>query len=182
MKTKIGIEEIFRRAQKAFNAWSDLPTALRYMARYEPYDPYWIEEPFGPDDIDNHARLAERTPVIVATGEIEVGRWRFKELLEKDAAEQVAAIEARCQDRGLGYTPLLRVGDPASERTQIGPRESHPQMHVLELLAVREAAVVFEDVVLQPKALQLREEAQEIEALQLRGRDLKFLQPDERFA
>jgi L-alanine-DL-glutamate epimerase-like enolase superfamily enzyme len=70
----------------ANNAWSDLPTALRYMAVYEKYDPYWIEEPFGPDDIDNHARLAERTPVPVATGEIEVTRWRFKELLEKEGA------------------------------------------------------------------------------------------------
>ena len=71
----------------ANNAWSDLPTALRYMERYEPYDPYWIEEPFSPDDIDNHARLAERTRVPVATGEIEAGRWRFKELLEKEAAQ-----------------------------------------------------------------------------------------------
>jgi L-alanine-DL-glutamate epimerase-like enolase superfamily enzyme len=70
----------------ANNAWADLPTALEYMKRYEPYDPYWIEEPFSPDDIDNHARLAERTPVMVATGEIEAGRWRFKELLEKGAA------------------------------------------------------------------------------------------------
>jgi L-alanine-DL-glutamate epimerase-like enolase superfamily enzyme len=71
----------------ANNAWADLPTALRYMERYEPYDPYWIEEPFSPDDIDNHARLAERTRVPVATGEIEAGRWRFKELLEKEAAQ-----------------------------------------------------------------------------------------------
>jgi L-alanine-DL-glutamate epimerase-like enolase superfamily enzyme len=70
----------------ANNAWSDLPTALRFMRVYEEYDPYWIEEPFGPDDIDNHARLARATPVIVATGEIEVGRWRFKELLDKEAA------------------------------------------------------------------------------------------------
>src|SRR5262249_28415332 len=70
----------------ANNAWSDLPTALRFMRVYEEYDPYWIEEPFSPDDIDNHARLARSTPVIVATGEIEVGRWRFKELLEKEAA------------------------------------------------------------------------------------------------
>lgn len=80
----------------ANNAWSDLPTALRYMARYEPYDPYWIEEPFSPDDIDNHARLAERTPVIVATGEIEAGRWRFKELLEKDAAQILQTDAAVC--------------------------------------------------------------------------------------
>jgi len=70
----------------ANNAWSDLPTALRFMRVYEEYDPYWIEEPFSPDDIDNHARLARSTSVTVATGEIEVGRWRFKELLEKEAA------------------------------------------------------------------------------------------------
>lgn len=71
----------------ANNAWSDLPTALRFMKRYEPYDPYWIEEPFGPDDIENHARLAERTRVIVATGEIEAGRWRFADLLRRRAAQ-----------------------------------------------------------------------------------------------
>jgi L-alanine-DL-glutamate epimerase-like enolase superfamily enzyme len=70
----------------ANNAWRDLPTALRYMERYEPYDPYWIEEPFSPDDIENHARLAAATRVIVATGEIEAGRWRFKEILDKQAA------------------------------------------------------------------------------------------------
>jgi L-alanine-DL-glutamate epimerase-like enolase superfamily enzyme len=71
----------------ANNAWSDLPTALEYMKRYEPYDPYWIEEPFSPDDIENHARLAERTKVIVATGEIEAGRWRFLDLLRQRAAQ-----------------------------------------------------------------------------------------------
>jgi L-alanine-DL-glutamate epimerase-like enolase superfamily enzyme len=70
----------------ANNAWSDLPTALRFMRVYEDYDPYWIEEPFGPDDIENHARLAAATPVPVATGEIEVGRWRFKELLDREGA------------------------------------------------------------------------------------------------
>jgi L-alanine-DL-glutamate epimerase-like enolase superfamily enzyme len=70
----------------ANNAWSDLPTALRYMRVYEEFYPYWIEEPFSPDDIDNHARLAKLTPVPVATGEIEGGRWRFKELLDKNAA------------------------------------------------------------------------------------------------
>lgn len=80
----------------ANNAWSDMPTALRYMARYEPYDPYWIEEPFGPDDIDNHARLARATRVPVATGEIEVGRWRFKELLDKGGAAILQADAAVC--------------------------------------------------------------------------------------
>ena len=70
----------------ANNAWSDVPTALRYIERYADYDPYWIEEPFSPDQIDAHADLAGRIRIPVATGEIEAGRWRFKELLDKKAA------------------------------------------------------------------------------------------------
>ncbi|MGH3665292.1 MAG: mandelate racemase/muconate lactonizing enzyme family protein [Egibacteraceae bacterium] len=80
----------------ANNAWRDLPSALRAMTRWEPYDPYWIEEPFSPDDIDNHARLAARTPVIVATGEIEAGRWRHKALLDADAAAILQTDAAVC--------------------------------------------------------------------------------------
>jgi L-alanine-DL-glutamate epimerase-like enolase superfamily enzyme len=66
------------------------------MKRYEPYDPYWIEEPFSPDDIENHAQLAGRTRVAVATGEIEAGRWRFQELLEKRAAMILQTDAAVC--------------------------------------------------------------------------------------
>ena len=65
--------------------------AQRAARLFEPYGPYWIEEPFGPDDIDNHARLAAATPVTVATGEIEYGRWRFKELL--DATDRLDAAQ-----------------------------------------------------------------------------------------
>jgi L-alanine-DL-glutamate epimerase-like enolase superfamily enzyme len=70
----------------ANNAWSDLPTALRFARMYEKYDPYFLEEPFSPDDIESHARLAASIGMPVATGEIEAGRWRFKELLESGAA------------------------------------------------------------------------------------------------
>ena len=94
----------------ANNAWQDLPTALRYMERYEPYDPYWIEEPFGPDDIANHARLAERTNIPVATGEIEAGRWRFKELLDKEAATILQTDAAVCG----GITEFRRIAATAA--------------------------------------------------------------------
>jgi L-alanine-DL-glutamate epimerase-like enolase superfamily enzyme len=70
----------------ANNAWSDFPTALQFVRVYEKYNPYFIEEPFGPDDIQNHARLAAATGVPVATGEIEVGRWRFKEWMDRAGA------------------------------------------------------------------------------------------------
>ncbi len=73
----------------ANNAWPDLPSALPFIRRYEKHDCYFIEEPFSPDDIDSHARLVQATPMLVATGEIEAGRWRFRELLDKRAAQIV---------------------------------------------------------------------------------------------
>jgi L-alanine-DL-glutamate epimerase-like enolase superfamily enzyme len=78
------------------NAWADLPTALLYCKRFEKYDAYWIEEPFSPDDIENHSKLASSIGITVATGEIEAGRWRFKEILEKRAAEILQADAAVC--------------------------------------------------------------------------------------
>jgi len=80
----------------ANNAWSDLPTALRLVRMYEKYDPYFVEEPFSPDDIQNHARLAAATSVPIATGEIEVGRWRFMELLEKGGAMMLQTDACVC--------------------------------------------------------------------------------------
>ncbi len=94
----------------ANNAWRDLPTALEFVRRYEPYDPYWIEEPFSVDDIDNHARLVENTAVTVATGEIEAGRWRFQQLLEQDAAGILQPDAAVCG----GITEFRRIAAMAA--------------------------------------------------------------------
>ena len=80
----------------ANNAWADLPTALACCERYEKYRPCWIEEPFSPDDIENHARLSSCIRTSVATGEIEAGRWRFREILEKRAARILQHDAAVC--------------------------------------------------------------------------------------
>jgi len=69
----------------ANNAWSDVIEALQTVRRLEKYAPFFVEEPFSPDDIDSHAALARATSIPVATGEIEAGRWRHKELLDKKA-------------------------------------------------------------------------------------------------
>jgi L-alanine-DL-glutamate epimerase-like enolase superfamily enzyme len=80
-----------------------LPCAI--CERFAPYDPYWIEEPFSPDQIDNHAKLAAAISIPVATGEIEAGRWRFKELLDKQAASILQADAAVCG----GITEFRRI-------------------------------------------------------------------------
>jgi L-alanine-DL-glutamate epimerase-like enolase superfamily enzyme len=116
----------------ANNAWADLPTALRFMKRLEKYDPYWIEEPFSPDDIENHARLAKRTPVLVTTGEIEAGRWRHKELLDKHAAAVLQTDAAVCG----GITEFRRIAATASSYgVTIAPHWFH-DLHVHLVAAI----------------------------------------------
>lgn len=34
-------------------------------------------------------------------------------MLEKDAAAEIAVVEAHCKQHGLVYSPMLRLGDPA---------------------------------------------------------------------
>jgi L-alanine-DL-glutamate epimerase-like enolase superfamily enzyme len=92
------------------NAWADLPTALLYCRRFEKYEPYWIEEPFSPDDIENHSKLASAIRTQIATGEIEAGRWRFKELLEKRAAEILQPDAAVCG----GISEWRRIAETAA--------------------------------------------------------------------
>lgn len=93
----------------ANNAWRDLPSALRALDAWADYDPYWIEEPFSPDDIANHARLSSATPITVATGEIEAGRWRHLEILERSAAAILQTDAAVCG----GITEFLRIAHTA---------------------------------------------------------------------
>lgn len=110
----------------ANNAWSDLPTALDYMKRFEKYDPYWIEEPFSPDDIDNHRRLAQATRVTVATGEIEAGRWRFKDLIERGGITLLQTDATVCG----GITEWRRIAaTAASHGITVSPHAWH-DVHV----------------------------------------------------
>lgn len=110
----------------ANNAWADLPTALTYMKRLERHDPYWIEEPFSPDDIENHGRLARATRVTVATGEIEAGRWRFKELMERGGVTLLQTDATVCG----GITEWRRIAaTAASHGVSVSPHAWH-DVHV----------------------------------------------------
>jgi len=92
------------------NAWEDITQAMRYVRRFEPYDPYFIEEPFGPDDVDNHARLARLTRIPIATGEIGYGRWYHKELLDRQAASILQSDALVCG----GITEWRRIAATAA--------------------------------------------------------------------
>jgi L-fuconate dehydratase len=64
----------------------DVGTAIDWMARLAPFDPYWIEEPTSPDDILGHAAIARAVaPIRVATGEHVHNRIMFKQFLVAQA-------------------------------------------------------------------------------------------------
>jgi len=110
----------------ANNAWKDLPTALEYVRCFEPFNPFWIEEPFSPDDMDNHARLAAATPITVATGEVEAGRWRFKDLIARKAATLLQTDATVCG----GITEWRRISaTAASHGITVEPHAWH-DVHV----------------------------------------------------
>ncbi|PLC53369.1 racemase [Pollutimonas nitritireducens] len=92
------------------NAWADTTEAMQYVRRFEQYDPYFFEEPFLPDDIDNHARLAKLTRVPIATAEIGYGRWYHKELMDKGAASILQTDAAVCG----GITEWRRIAQTAA--------------------------------------------------------------------
>jgi L-alanine-DL-glutamate epimerase-like enolase superfamily enzyme len=122
----------------ANNAWSDLPQAMEYMRRFEPHDPYWIEEPFSPDEIGLHARLAERTPVTVATGEIAYGRWYHEELLARGGCEILQTDAAVCG----GISEWRRIAAMAAGRSvTVSPHWFH-DLHAPLVAATENARFV----------------------------------------
>src|SRR5262245_14684515 len=64
----------------------DVGTAIAWMDRLRPFDPYWIEEPTSPDDVLGHAAIARGVaPIRVATGEHVQNRILFKQFLAAGA-------------------------------------------------------------------------------------------------
>jgi L-alanine-DL-glutamate epimerase-like enolase superfamily enzyme len=68
------------------NGWQTLEQAMRAIEALQSFDIWWIEEPFMPDDVPNHAALAARSPIPIATGELEATRWGFAQLVDQRAA------------------------------------------------------------------------------------------------
>nr|WP_315595371.1 mandelate racemase/muconate lactonizing enzyme family protein [uncultured Cupriavidus sp.] len=92
------------------NGWTDTVQAMQYLRRIEQYDPYFIEEPFSPDDIESHARLAKLTRIPVATAEIGYGRWYHKQLLDMGGAAILQTDAAVCG----GITEWKRIAAMAA--------------------------------------------------------------------
>ena len=60
--------------------------AIQYARAYEPYHPFFIEEPVQAENPAAMAQVTQSTSIPVATGERLFTRWGFREILETGAA------------------------------------------------------------------------------------------------
>jgi L-alanine-DL-glutamate epimerase-like enolase superfamily enzyme len=143
------------------NGWHTLEQALHAIKALEHYDIWWIEEPFPPDDIANHSRLAARSPIPIATGEIEATRWGFAELVDHRAA-QILQPDA-CVAGGI--SEWRRIADLAAEHDLPVIPHWHANLHaqlaaatsncpMVEYFALREGIYNFEQLVCNPLDIQ----------------------------
>lgn len=87
------------------NAVDDPHLALAAARRFEPYGPFWFEEPVTSDDLDTLAGIRARVGMRVVSGERHGGKHRFRELLEKRAADVLSPDIAGCG----GILELLEI-------------------------------------------------------------------------
>ena len=72
-------------------AWRTADEVLEIIEPWAEYDVFFLETPLWPDDLDEYARLAERSPIPIAAGEWLATRFEFLDLMDRGGV-QVAHI------------------------------------------------------------------------------------------
>ena len=89
--------------------WSDPDDAIARVRRMEESRPYWIEEPFWPDEYDHYRALAEAVGTPIAAGEEETTVWDFERLIERGG---VAVVQPDVTRAG-GLRECVRIAELA---------------------------------------------------------------------
>jgi len=96
----------------------DASTAIERAKKLEEYNPFFLEDPLSPDDIDGYAKLTRATVLRIAAGEAETTRFAYRDLMEKgnvdviqpDVTRVGGILEAQkiawmAYDRGVMFVP-----------------------------------------------------------------------------
>jgi L-alanine-DL-glutamate epimerase-like enolase superfamily enzyme len=105
-------------------AWN-VAEAARRLRAFEPFDPFWVEEPLPPHDVEGHAALQRATAIPLAAGETLFAPWEFLPYLTAGAIRIPQPDVVR-----LGITGWLQVA--ALARDFGLPLAPHfiPEIHV----------------------------------------------------
>ncbi|MGH7910624.1 MAG: mandelate racemase/muconate lactonizing enzyme family protein [Candidatus Dormibacteraceae bacterium] len=89
--------------------WPSAREAIERTRRLERYRPFWIEEPFMPDDYAKYRKLSSSVDIPIAAGEEETTLSDFERLLEEGDVEVLQPDVTRAG----GLAESLRVADLA---------------------------------------------------------------------
>ena len=121
-----------------FHAFAERGEALAFLRRAKPYRPYWIEDPFSPDDLDSFARLARQSGQRLATGEFQSSPVVFDHIGRIGA---VSIVQAEAPRRG-GVTGWLRLAGLADRYGMVMSPCWFHQLHVHLVPSVRHGLFV----------------------------------------
>ncbi len=65
----------------------ELSRAIRVARAIEPYQPFWLEEPIRPENVDAMAKLASHVSVPLASGECNYTKFEFQRILQAQALD-----------------------------------------------------------------------------------------------
>ena len=99
----------------AYCNFADIETATKHIQKYTEVSPYWIEDPFEPDEWKLYAELANKIEFSVATGEFYYNSAPFIVLADRSALNVIQAESPRCG----GITGWLKIAALADQYEQI---------------------------------------------------------------
>lgn len=79
--------------------------AIRYAREMESLDPWFLEEPCQPEDVEAMARISRSTTIPIATGERVYTRYGFRPLLEQAACSIIQPDVCHCG----GLTEMKKI-------------------------------------------------------------------------
>lgn len=142
----------------------NVPSAIAVAEDLAPFGPYWFEEPIPPESIDALADVRRHSPIRIATGERLYEPERFRELIEKGAADflqpdichvgglmEAKKIAALAHMRFLPIAPHNPMG-PVGNAMTMHLAAAIPNFELLETMAFDvpwRAEIVREDLILK---------------------------------
>jgi L-rhamnonate dehydratase len=90
----------------------DAKTAIQRARAFEPYRPFWFEEPLLPDDYEGYAKLSAASPLRIAAGEEESERKSFLQLMDVGKVDLIQVDLTRCG----GFTEAIKIAALAADR------------------------------------------------------------------
>jgi L-alanine-DL-glutamate epimerase-like enolase superfamily enzyme len=92
--------------------WTDVKGAIQTVRAMEQFNVQWVEEPFGPDQVDAYRRLADSTGARISGGEELGTMFEFEDLIDRGHIDVVQPDLSRCG----GFTVARQLRDYATAR------------------------------------------------------------------